>query len=546
MKRTMSVLAAAVALVLPAAGCGSTKKSTNDTTPTTSASTTTSAEGTGASTTNASTAPSASTAAPTTVPAKPTGTLKMAQAFDHVTWFPHSPRANLTEIAGWRLLYDSLFTVEDGELKGFLVESWTSEPQKVVLKLRTDVKFSDGSPLTADDVVANLEYVRKGPLTARTYAVISNVAATDANTVTIDLSSPSPNLMRNLQGINGLVVPKKMLDNPAIEEQPIGSGPYMLNPGASVDNQKYAFDLNPTYWNPKLQGVEKVELFPLLNEAARLNALQSGQVDVAAFETSVAAQLAKNNDFESVKVPRAIIQLVVTDRMGTKHPALGNVKVRQALGYALNRKAIVEGAMRGIGEPTGAATLPSQIGYDKSLEDLSTFDLAKAKQLMTEAGYPDGFTMQIGMLPIFQQYLESIAEQWKAIGVKLELVATDPSQAREAIATPKYPIVFLQGNSSAAWDAAQFIVGPGLLNTWKASDPAAEEASKALLNSVAEADQVKAANRFLTELVTGGIVIPIARGQATAIYRKDKIAGGIQWVYDADSDPIVATAQMKS
>jgi peptide/nickel transport system substrate-binding protein len=543
MKRTMSVLAVAVALVLPMTGCGSTKKATNETTPPTTL------VATGASTTKApDTALATPTASPTKVPAaaKPTGTLKMAQAYDHVSWFPHNPRASVVEVAGWRLLYDSLFTVEDGKLKGNLVQKWTSEPLKFVLSLRTDVKFSDGSPLTADDVVANLEYLRKGPLSGRTFAAVSNVAAIDANTVAIDLASPSPNLMRNLQGINGFVVPKKMLDNPVIEEQPIGSGPYILNPGASVDNQKYAFDLNPKYWNPSLQGVEKVELFPLLDEAARLNALQSGQVDVAAFETSVAGQLLKNNDFESVKVPRAILQLVITDRMGTKHPALGNLKVRQALGYALDRKAIVEGAMRGIGEPTGAATLPNQIGYDKSLEELTTFDLAKAKQLMAEAGFQDGFTLQIGMLPIFQQYLEVIAEQWKAIGVKLELVATDPAQAGEAMVTPKYPVVFLQGNSSAAWDAAQFVVGPGILNAWKASDPAAEEAAKALANSQAEPDQVKAANLFLTELVKGGIVVPIARGQATALYRKDKIAGGITWVYDADSDPVASTAQLKS
>jgi ABC-type transport system substrate-binding protein len=139
-----------------------------------------------------------------------------------------------------------------------------------------------------------------------------------------------------------------------------------------------------------------------------------------------------------------------------------------------------------------------------------------------------------------------IAEQWKAIGVKVELVATDPSQGREIVATPKYPVVFLQGNTSTAFDVAQFLVGPGILNTWKAADPAAEEAALALNTSTTEADQVKAANRLLAEVAQNGIVLPIAHGQATAVYRKSKIAGGIEWIYDADSDPATTTAQIKS
>ena len=255
----------------------------------------------------------------------------------------------------YQAAYDSLILRQpDGKLSPMLATEWkyNDTNTKLTVDLRTDVTFSDGAKFDAEAAKANLDHFKKanGPQMAQLTAV-SDVAVVDADTIELNLSAPDPSLEFYLSQAAGLMGSPKALGTEAIKTEPVGSGPYVMDKAATVKDSQSVFTARKDYWNKDLQKFEKVTFKILTDLTARTNALVSGQVDATLLDPKTGKQA------EGAKMTLAANQvdwqgLLLMDRDGAKNAPLGNVKVRQAINYAFDRKTILDQVLLGQGTPT--------------------------------------------------------------------------------------------------------------------------------------------------------------------------------------------------
>lgn len=316
----------------------------------------------------------------------------------------------------------------------------------VTLKLREGVKFSDGTPMTTDDVIWSLMRAANpdNGIWNSLVASIETVTAPDANTIEIKLKYADPTILSALSVFNTAIMPKAAFEAmpgtadkekaEAFAQKPIGTGPFMLESwerGASMKLVK-----NPNYWAlgedgqplPYLDGVT-FEIIP--DDATRILKLQAGDIQGAEFiPFARVAELQADTNlnmelFPSTKVNDIILN--VRPQIGGRDNPLSDEMIRQAMNYAVNKEAIVQVVTYGVGTPMTsfmATTTPMHSGATP----LYPYDLEKAKALMSESKYPDGFSTSILTLAGNQDELgtaTALQQMWAAIGVKLEIKQVD-------------------------------------------------------------------------------------------------------------------------
>jgi peptide/nickel transport system substrate-binding protein len=379
------------------------------------------------------------------------------------------------------LAYDPLiYRDPTGTLQPRLAESWgyVGAGNKVFeLKLRPNVQFSDGSPLTADGVKASIEYYRKAHTGSSPLATVSAIEATGPLTVRLTLSQPNPQLpvIFTQDYGAGNIVSGTALANPAqLATTTAGAGPYLLDASGTVANDHYAYAPNPHYWNKDAVHYSKVVIKVIPNPNTSLAAVKTGQVDVIQGVYST-AEAAKSAGLQLASAPQVFVGLALADRKGTIVPALGDVRVRQALNYAIDRQKIAKALFGDYGTPTEQIVLPGQDGYNDT--PFYTYDPAKAKQLLAQAGYPNGFTLPVVTTSSANIGLttQAIADELKQIGVQVELTNhPDASSFYKDVTGGKFAAygigfgtmpVYLMGQTLYLPSAAQF-------NPMKSSDPA--------------------------------------------------------------------------
>lgn len=328
-----------------------------------------------------------------------------------------------------QLAYEPLIVQRgDGSFAPGLATSWEytgSGNRTFVLHLRDGVKFSDGSKLTAATVVENLRYVVKANGPYAQYVAGDTFTATDPRTVTIEAKQPNPNFPQMLsQAFNvGAMISSRALKTPSkLGAHTFGAGPYMLDPAQTTTGDHYTYVPNPDYYDPHKIHWQRVVVKILGNAQSVLNALNSGQADVALGDPST-EESAKQAGLTVASAPSLWVGAVLGDREGKVAKPLADVRVRQALNYATDRGAIAEALFPETGKPTTQPTVPGGYGYDQSLDGLYPYDVAKAKQLLAAAGYPSGFSLRIASTQYGQQNLvaQAMAQQWAKVGVKLKV-----------------------------------------------------------------------------------------------------------------------------
>lgn len=331
------------------------------------------------------------------------------------------------------LAYDSLIGLNPkGELVPALALSWGyvgTENKEYEIKLRPDVKFSDGTALTAEVVIANLEHYREEAPQGAKLNNIQTMTAVDPLTVNLKLAKPQPNLTETFTPPKGAgaMASGEALKNPdSMATNSFGAGPYVLDAANSVAKDSYTYVPNKNYWNPDAIHWDKVVLKVIANANTVLAALKSGQIDLATGDITT-AKAAEAAGLNVQTVPRQWFGVTLADREGKLVKALGDVRVRQALNYAVDRQKIVDGLLAPYGIPSDQIMMPGQPGYQD--KPFYTYDVAKAKALLAEAGYPNGFDLAvttqnkrgIGLVT------QAIVDDWKQIGVTVDLT-TDPDQ----------------------------------------------------------------------------------------------------------------------
>ena len=313
-----------------------------------------------------------------------------------------------------------------------LATSWTTSPDGMsyTFALREGVTFQDGTPWNADALIFNFDrYTNKAnpyydPQLIIYYQVLNFVKAAtkiDDYTVKFEMNSPDAYLLADLYNVYfASPASLKQAGSAGQAKHPVGTGPFTF--GSQQGNQSMKFTRNNNYWGtvPKLQGITVV-LIP--DPAARTAALKSGRVNW--IESVPSDDLASLKDGGFTITQNAYDWSWSWQFLVDKKP-FDDVRVRQAINYAIDRKAISDDLLKGTGYPQYQAVGPASPFYDEA-NDIYEYDPAKAKELLTAAGYPDGFTTSIGYVTSSAGAMEpaamntAIQSQLAKVGIKLDI-----------------------------------------------------------------------------------------------------------------------------
>jgi peptide/nickel transport system substrate-binding protein len=334
---------------------------------------------------------------------------------------PSGYNGNLFAMIG---LYDSLVHLDEaGKPTPWLATKWeTPDPSNYTLTLRSDVKFTDGTALNADAVVKNVEYAQKAQTPGECNSYLTGAAATakDATTVSFALKTPNVGFLTDLGACAGFVVnPKAFADPNSLKTTPAGSGPYVLDTTNSVQGQKSVMVRNPNYWAKDSYQFDTINLVAFADANAAANAAKSGQVDMIqsvdlAKDTSGLAPKSLALDFRG---------LMIHDLAGKDVKALGDKRVRQAMQMAIDRQGMLTSLYGNSGQLGLSTPFPQGVdGYTDLLKDTFPYDPAKAKQLLADAGYPNGFTVKVMVFSaLYGDAAQAIAGYLKEIGITLQI-----------------------------------------------------------------------------------------------------------------------------
>ncbi len=321
----------------------------------------------------------------------------------------------------------------DGAILPGLAESWeiSEDGLTYTFKLREGVTFHGGQTMTAADVKFSLDRARGEDSTnaqKALFAGIASVEAADDATVVVTLTAPNGGLLFNLAWGDAVVVDESFTD--AEKTQPNGTGPFRFLDW--VQGDRIEIVRNPDYWGEAV-ALEAATFKFISDPTAAFAAMMAGDVD--AFPVFPAPE----NLLQFEADPR--FKVIVGNTEGetilstnNKQPPFDNVKVREALAHAIDRQAIIDGAMFGYGTPIGTHFAPHNPAY-KDLTANSAYDPALAKQLLAEAGFADGFTTTLKLPPpsYARRGGEIIAAQLRAVGIETEITNLEWAQWLEEV-----------------------------------------------------------------------------------------------------------------
>jgi peptide/nickel transport system substrate-binding protein len=380
-------------------------------------------------------------------PALQAKTFKWSSASDIPTLDIHSQN-NALGNGVHAAIYDSLVYYNSKTFKAEpqLATSWKLiSPTQMRFQLRSGVKFSDGSPLTADDVVYSLTRAMAKTSNYAVYAEgIDKVVKVDAEQVDVMLKAPTPTLVNQLTELrimskawaekNNSVAPKdiKTQDETFAHRNAMGSGPYMVKEWQP--DQRLVLVANPNYWGKNPTNVTEIVYTPIKSPPTRLAALLSGETD---FVLDPSPQdLARLRNSPDVKVVDGVENRTIflgMDQFRSELPGsnvkgknpLKDQRVRKALYQAIDIGALNRVTMRGLSQNTGTVIAPQVNGWTKKADTRWPYDVAAAQKLLAEAGYPSGFEVDFACPN--NRYIndeaicQAITAMWARVGVKAKL-----------------------------------------------------------------------------------------------------------------------------
>lgn len=402
--------------------------------------------------------------------------------------------------------YDTLIRLdENNEFAPMLATEWSYVDEaktQFELSLRDDVRFSDGTELSAQAVVASLRRFKdaNGP-GASGLATVSAIKAIDDLTVQLTLSTPTPSLEYVLTQVAGMITNPTVSAN-ELASVPAGTGPYVLDEEASRRGDVYVFTRNEEYYDQDAFPYAEIDLRVITDSTARLTAAKTGQVDVIYGLASQQAE-AEASGLSVVSAPGDWYGLFLSDRRGMTTAALADVRVRQALNYAIDGDALLKSVGFGQGSPTTQVFAPGSLAYVEALDNAYPFDPSKAKELLADAGYADGFTLQMPSLDSLLPTAYPIVQQQLAdVGITVDYVPVTASAGVTPFVSGEYSAYVFQWGSTHEWiDATQLLSTAGPLNPFHVDD--AHIAKLMGQIAVAQGDEQDTLYKELSEYVVG-------------------------------------------
>lgn len=428
------------------------------------------------------------------------------------------------------LAYDPLIVqASDGSFKPDLAESWSYGPnnESFTIKLRPGVKFSDGTALNAEAVKVWIEHeMRPGNGGSSYLSALKSVDVTGPLTLTLTFSSPTP----DLEMVFGQILALGMIGSPrgvqagTLATKTDGAGPYMLDTAATVPGATYTYVPNPYYWDKPAVHWSKVVVKVVASPTAALQALQTGQVQVAMDQPVTSIPVAKQSGLRYVDPLTLLLGLGILDRDGKIDRPLGSLQVRQALNYAIDRSALAKVIGSGYGIPIAQMAAPGWDSYDSALAQAYPYDLAKAKQLLAAAGYPHGFTLPVvSVAAVGQDLLAGALEgQLSAVGITVRPdITTNTGAYFQALSSGTYPAATLSfGELPAAFDYADLWGPHASFNPFNTASTQLA-ALDGELNAASTGAEPAIARQMQALLVDQAWFVPVAATPLVVLYQPD-------------------------
>lgn len=366
----------------------------------------------------------------------------------------------------FQAVYDPLIRrLPNGDLVPMLATEWTYDDAQtaLTLKLRDDVTFSDGTKFDAAAAKANLDAFRAGTgPQAGTLSTVTSVDVVDDYTITINLSAVTPALPIYLSNAAGLMASPAALGTEGLATVPVGSGPYLLDQANYTPGALYTFTANENYWDPSLVKFDTVVMTAIPDVTARVNALITGQMDAVQIDPPSAAQVeASGNTVQALEDAQQ--GLFLFDRAGKTNPALGDVRVRQAINHAFDRPAFVEQLLLGYGSETNQVFSPATLAYVEALDSHYAYDPELARKLLADAGYADGFTLTIGSSNPAPTQVAVVTQYLTDIGITPEFVNVPAAGNVAELTSGKYGAILFSLFQPNDWIMLNAVVGPDAL-----------------------------------------------------------------------------------
>ncbi len=329
----------------------------------------------------------------------------------------------------WGAIFDALTYIDgEGILQPALALSWSATSDtEWQFQLRKGVEFQNGEAFNADAVMRTIEILQsdegRGFFVSTEIANIADVRATDPYTLIIKTKTPDAILPTRLSLIS-IVAPQAWatLGADKFAQKPVGTGPFKLMDWGGGSRASFtAFEKS---WRaPRLQGLE-FRIIP--DTAARLQALLAGSVEIATGLSPDDFALLPTDEFNTYTIETAAVFAIALRNVGNPQSPLQDVRVRKALNYAVNTQLISEGIFGGTVQPSSQGAQPPTFGYNPSLKPYG-YNPAEARRLLTDAGYPNGFALNVDVLVGFAAadaaLYQKVSDDLAQVGVKVTLRA---------------------------------------------------------------------------------------------------------------------------
>ncbi|MFV0634113.1 ABC transporter substrate-binding protein [Demequina sp.] len=376
--------------------------------------------------------------------------LVLGSTADMYGWDP----ANQPGYQNWagEAVWDNLAKTNSvGGLEPDIAESWEINEDNTTFTahIREGMTFSDGTPVDAAAVEASFIYVRDQSGSGADYTDITFDSPDDL-TISITWPEPQPVLANKIAAVK--IMPASYLDA-ANWEQPVGSGPYEFDAATSTTGSVYKFTKNEDHWNADEYPYENLEIRVIESETAAVSALKTGQIDGSLVGVGSIEEV-KASGLETIQYESNTTRLIISDRTGKVIPALGDVRVRQAMNMVVDKQAMADQLYLGNAKPAYQTFREGTPAYIEMSEDPYPYDVEAAKALMEEAGYADGFELEIPTMEgqFHETLLPYVSQQLAEINITVTEVPLSGANAIGDLLSGTYPVVLWQlgnlGNSA--------------------------------------------------------------------------------------------------
>ncbi|MBP3041404.1 ABC transporter substrate-binding protein [Bacillaceae bacterium Marseille-Q3522] len=388
-------------------------------------------------------------------------TLTIALGTDMVSFDIHNHNNTTTEAIHINLFNYLFKNDENQELQPELVDTYENVDDTTwKFKLKDGVTFHNGDPLTAEDVKFTLERVAKDSSLREypNYKQILEVRVLNDLEFEIVTDGPQPALLNRLSRIGSGILPKKYIEENGWEEflkNPVGTGPYKFVEW--VRDDRIVFEPYEDYWEGKVDEWDQL-VFRVIPEAStRVSELLTGGVDIAANIAPAEWERVNNNDGTSIISTNSNRVIMLGVRQTEGYPT-ADPRVVEAIDLAIDDKTLTDIVLGGAGTPTRTRVTPGNFGADESLFDTYEYDVDKAKSLLEEAGYPDGFEITFhsphGRYLQDSQVAETISGMLAEVGIKANIEFMEWSSFVEMRNSKTNKDLYLIGFGNSMFDAA--------------------------------------------------------------------------------------------